>query len=57
MKKILFLSLTASLLISCSSYIDEPVIITDPVKEILQKLLTSGLVTAGVSFPSQQLML
>ncbi|WP_262885769.1 hypothetical protein [Chryseobacterium vaccae] len=41
MKKILFLSLTASLLISCSSYIDEPVIITDPVKEILQKLLSS----------------
>ncbi|WP_310001622.1 hypothetical protein [Chryseobacterium sp. 2987] len=41
MKKILFLSLSASLLNSCSSDIDEPVIITDPVKEISQKLLSS----------------
>ena len=40
MKKFLFLALSASLSVSCSSDSDEPVIITDPVKEIPQKRIT-----------------
>ncbi|MDR2236878.1 MAG: hypothetical protein LBE92_12205 [Chryseobacterium sp.] len=40
MKKILFLAASVSLLISCSSDADEPVIITDPIKEIPRKRVT-----------------
>lgn len=39
-EKFLFLALSASLSVSCSSDSDEPVIITDPVKEIPQKRIT-----------------